>query len=433
MQTPRSQGEQTLTDYHNKLSHLAAEDIETLYQRYLAGEPIATLLVEYAVDVPASGLIRAFPPVPCTDLNCPWCERPLHTRRRGKSQPARSVNEAFCLTCEHRYYFPAYNRLQRYCICAPCSQERDHARHDQQTRLREQILAHWAVGSESMVPYATLGIGSKLTLMAIIEARGSVWSDRIEPVEPGHCALLLSPSDTMDATLFETARLQNLLLIDPHSPLEAFVPNPAVPRLGRVHWICNITLDGQQRATFTELYRHLHRDLSCGPRPEWHRELTQLIRSLAVEEIYGQLERRCAERGLAFRARERSQAVAESLLEHLSVCHIWDLANTALRSTLQFAEHCNVNSAYVVSTLPGKLNHLGHRAIGEHWPPRGSRQAAGTQRSVYSRLLHGLLLGNPDGGLEYPLKRYAQTLPCAADTSRAGPSALVPCPRSGTA
>ena len=158
----------------------------------------------------------------------------------------------------------------------------------------------------------------------------------------------------------------------------------------------------------------MHQELTRGPRPEWHADLTHALRRLAVEEVYGYLERRCAEHGLTFHARERGQAVAEVLVEKLPVCHIWDLTNAALRDVQQFADHCNVDSRHAVGTLPGKLWNLGRRAISEQWPARGSRHGASTPRSVYSTLLHGLLLGHADGGLERRLSEYLDALPAPA-------------------
>ncbi len=417
-----------MADYEDKLSHLSAEQIETLYQRYLANEPVAVLLTDYRIEVRSSGLIKAFPPVPCADLACPWCEQPLYTRRRGKSQAPRSINEAFCLACPHRYYFPAFNRLQRFCICPPCSARRHHARHNEETWLRGQILDYWSLEPAPLVPYSTLGIASKLTLMALIEARGNARSDRLEPLEAGQVGLPLSPSQTMDTAMLDAMRQQMLLLIDPDSPIEAFKPNPALPRLDRVHWVSNLTLDGKLRASLTEVYRRVHQELTRGPQPEWHADLTQALRRLAVEEVYGYLERRCAENGLTFHARERGQAVAEVLVEKLPVCHIWDLTNAALRDVQQFADHCNVDSRHAVGTLPGKLWNLGRRAISEQWPARGSRQGASAPRSVYSTLLHGLLLGHADGGLERRLSEYLDALP---DPTAQAPHAVLQCPECG--
>ncbi|WP_050577227.1 hypothetical protein [Pseudomonas cremoricolorata] len=400
-----------MTDYQEKLGHLSAEQIEALYQEYLTGARIAPLLERYAVVLRPNSLIKAFPPKACDDLQCPWCLQPLHIRRRGKAEPEHSINEAFCLSCPHRHYFPAYNRLQRYCICAPCAASRVEARQHQESELRGEIDAYWGLQGQPAIPYERLGLAQKLALMAIIEARGSARSDRIEAVEPSACGPRLSPSQSMDGALFDDLRQQQLLLLDPDSDLEAFSLNPAMPRLERVRWIGNITLDGQRRARLTEVYQRLHQELARGPAPQWQRELSTLVRRLAVEEVLGHLEQRCSEHGLSLRGVERSRELAAQLLQRLPVCSVWYLANSALRSAVQFAERCNVNTQHAAQTLPGKLWALGQRAIDEQWPLEASRHSASAPRSAYSRVLHGLLLGHHDGGVERPLSDYLNALP----------------------
>lgn len=414
-----------MSDYQGKLSHLSAEQIETLYQRYSAGDRIATLLEHYAIDLRPSSLIKAFPPMQCADLSCPWCQGPLYTRRKGKSEPARNVAEAFCQSCSHRYYFPAYNRLQRYCICPPCAQRRAEERENQDVELRNTIAAFWALDAQPMVPFADLSFISQLNLMALIEARGDACIDRIRPADMSTGDLRLSPSQSMDAALFDEMRQCHLLLPDPDSDLEAFALNPAMPRLEKVRWVGNITFDGHRRASLTEVYRCIHQAFSRGPQAQWHAELSTAIRHLAVEEVYGYIEDRCSEHGLPFRARERGRDVIGELLKKLPVCSIWYLSNTALRSALQFAARCNVNKLHAANSIPGKLWALGQRAIDEQWPMRWSRHSSNTPRSVYSKILHGMLLGQHDGGLERRVAEYLQELPAQIDATRSAPDSAV--------
>ncbi|WP_049870530.1 hypothetical protein [Pseudomonas cremoricolorata] len=410
-----------MTDYQHKLGHLSAGQIETLYQEYLAGARIAPLLERYAVELRPNSLVKAFPPKACSDLQCPWCLQSLYIRRRGKTEPEHSVNEAFCLSCPHRHYFPAYNRLQRYCICAPCAASRAQAKQNHDDELRGEIDAYWGLQGQPLIPYERLSLAQKVALMAIVEARGSARSDRIEAVQANGTGLRLSPSQGMDARLFDELRQQHLLLLDPDSDLEAFSLNPAMPRLERVRWVCNVTLDDQRRARLTEVYQRLHQEFARGPQPQWQRELGALVRQLAVEEVLGHLEQRCSEHGLALRGVEHTREIAAQLLQRLPVCSVWYLANSALRSAVQFAERCNVNALHAAQTLPGKLGALGQRAIDEQWPLEASRHSANAARSAYSRVLHGLLLGQHDGGVERPLSDYLKALPEPLDSApRAG-------------
>ena len=44
------------------LDHLTSEEIETLMQRYYAGESVSKLTKEYGISVRSSGLYKLFPP-----------------------------------------------------------------------------------------------------------------------------------------------------------------------------------------------------------------------------------------------------------------------------------------------------------------------------------------------------------------------------------
>ena len=63
------------------LDHLTSEEIETLMQRYYAGESVSKLTKEYGISVRSSDLYKLFPPEVFPNYICEYCDEPLVINR----------------------------------------------------------------------------------------------------------------------------------------------------------------------------------------------------------------------------------------------------------------------------------------------------------------------------------------------------------------
>lgn len=407
-----------MSDFKSKLQHLSAEQIEALYNEYIGGERIALLLERYAIDIAPSSLIKAFPPVPCAELKCPYCEVSLYERRKSRSANSWNDNLAYCPNCAHRHYFPGRNKWQRECTCVPCQAARERARQAKAIEQRKRIHEHWSLAKRLPVPLHTLPITRQLQLLAMLEIRMDAQRDCIQAAEKNLSDARISPSSSMDSAILLALHEDQILLVDPDSPLDAFSDDPT-PKAwqNKVRWIANVSLDCPQRASVVPLYRALHKALSNGPQPQWHDELVAAIKQLCNEEVCAYIATRSAEHGLPFEARKKAAEVAAQLLEAHPVRHIWSLANTAVRGALSFIARAQVNKLHAANTIPGSMLSLSERAIRERWQFTLSSYDLHTPRSGFSQALFDVLLQQHDHGLCRKVSDYIAELPGNADSN----------------
>jgi hypothetical protein len=405
-----------LSDFKTRLAHLSAEQIEALYSEYIGGEKIALLLERYAIDIAPSSLIKAFPPVPCAELQCPYCEVHLYERRKSRSAYSWNDNLAYCPNCAHRHYFPGRNQWQRECACPPCLAARERARQAKAIEQRRRIKEHWSLAKRLPVPLRTLSITRQLQLLAVLEIRMDTQRSCILAADKNTGDGCISPSSNMDSSILLALHEDQILLVDPDSPLDAFSDDPT-PKAwqNKVRWIANISLDDPQRVGVGPLYRALHKALSAGPQPQWHDEIVAAIKLLCNEEVCAYIATRCAEHGLPFEARKKATEVAAQLLDKHPVRHIWSLANTAVRGALSFVARAQVNKRHAANTIPASMLSLSERAIREEWQFTVPSYDTHAPRSGFSQALFDVLLQQHDHGLCRKVSDYIAELPGNAD------------------
>lgn len=403
---------QVLSDFQTKLQHLSAEQIEALYSDYVSGEKIATLLERYAIDIAPSSLIKAFPPVPCQGLQCPYCAVSLYERRKSRSAYSWNDNQAYCPQCTHRHYFPGRNQWQRDCTCPPCLAVRERARQARASEQRKRIDEHWSLAKHQPVPLHTLPVTRQLQLLAMLQVRMDGQKGCVHAAERSTADMRVSPSLGMDSALLLALHEDQILLVDPSSPLDAFSNDPT-PKAwqNKVSWIANVSLDGEHRAGIGSLYRALRLTLANGPQARWRSEIAAAIERLNKEEVCAYIATRSAEHGLPFEVRKKAAEVAEQLLEMHPVRHIWSLTNTAVRGALAYVARARVSKQHAANTIPGRMLSMSERAISEHWQFNVSSHDAYPPLSAMRWALFEVLLQQEDHGLGQKLSDYLAQLP----------------------
>lgn len=401
-----------MSDFEAKLQHLTAEQIEMLYSEYISGEKIALLIERYAIDVAPSSLIKAFPPVPCAALACPYCQVNLFERRKSRTTHRWNESMAFCKTCAHRHYFPGRSRWRRYCTCQPCVSVREQAKQTQAVDQRKRIEAHWSLAKRRPLALHRLSFTRKLQLLAMLEVRMDAQHDYLAPAEQLNHDARVSPSSAMDAAILQALHDESILLVDPDSPLDAFSDDPT-PKAWRdkVRWVANITQDGQQRTSLAPLYRVLHKELSGGPLPQWRAQVIAMIEAVSIEEVCAYIAARCADHGLPFEARKKAAQVATQLLQAHPVRHICSLANSAVRGALSYIARAHVTKLHASNTIPASMLSLGERALRQQWQFDPSGYDTHPPRSSLSQLLFDVVLQQDDHGLERKIEDYIARLP----------------------
>ena len=93
------------------LDHLTSEEIETLMQRYYAGESVSKLTKEYGISVCSSNLYKLFPPEVFPNYICEYCDEPLVINRPSKTMKnlPKYERDLYCPVCGHKPFQTHYS------------------------------------------------------------------------------------------------------------------------------------------------------------------------------------------------------------------------------------------------------------------------------------------------------------------------------------
>ena len=167
------------------LSHLTAKEIETLMQRYYAGESVSKLISEYGISVHSSELYKLFPPEVFPNYICEYCGEPLVINRPSKTTKnlPKYERDLYCPICGHKPF-------QTHCNCQNCQEEK---RNLQMKRLH-QIEEAYSKPREP-VDFSTLSFENKVFLGTI--CRGLLEENLYEIVPLLDSEVILKPTDML--------------------------------------------------------------------------------------------------------------------------------------------------------------------------------------------------------------------------------------------
>ena len=119
------------------LDHLTSEEIETLMQRYYAGESVSKLTKEYGISVRSSDLYKLFPPEAFANYICEYCDEPLVINRPSKTMKnlPKYERDLYCPVCGHKPF-------QTYCNCQNCQEEEKIFKWSGCNKLKKYIPSH---------------------------------------------------------------------------------------------------------------------------------------------------------------------------------------------------------------------------------------------------------------------------------------------------
>lgn len=381
-----------------EVKHLSEEQIEQLYQRYLAGEKTSDLIAEYKIPVAVRSLLTVLPPLLDKQLKCPYCNLPMWAKRYAKGTPA-SLRPAFkCVRCEHRSVPVGQYRRHSHCTCTACYQVRQQEVAAQAERDREQLLKRYSPGGPP-VAYASLGFVQKLALLALLEGF-KPGNDSIAPLEGANRNESLAPSAATAEELLKNLYEAGVLRVDADSDIQAFDPGAdyRIRRFCAVRSLPNVALDAGMRCPCDELYGALYQELSGVVPANWKSELYALMFSLAREESLSYIRVLAEEVDLVFSAASRGEAVIAQLLQDFAVSEIYYFAKLAVKNAAHFFATGNSKGrTHASNTIPGYILSTAQHALAEGWR-RPSYRDSRVTKSALHRLLYDVVLKDSSAG-----------------------------------
>ena len=381
-----------------EVKHLSEQEIEVLYQRYLAGEKTSDLMTEYKIPVAVRSLLKVLPPLLSKELKCPYCDLPMWVKRHARGTPESLRSPFQCVRCEHRIYPQGPYGRHMACSCTTCYKVRQQAMAAQVQRDRDELMGQYGARSEP-VAYTSLGFVQKLTLLAVLEG-GKPGADSIAPLDAFTRSESLAPSEAISEDLLKKFHETGVLRVDPESDIHAFerAAGCRIRNYLAVRWQPNVALEAGQCSTRDALYRALYKDLSGSVQLAWKSELYSLMFNLAREESLAYIRVLAGEVNFVFGAENRAESVVGQLLQDFSVSQIYYFARVAVKNAAHFYATGNSKGRnHASNTIPGNMLSTAQNALADNWRKSAYRDPRVPQSALH-RLLYDVVLKDNGAG-----------------------------------
>lgn len=383
-----------------KLAHLSPEEIERLYERYINGEKSEYLVILYGIDVKPRYLYAIFPPVRLEYITCPKCNIPMYAKRRSKSQVGDHAPSIKCETCEHREFDPKDPLIQK-CYCSHCKKSRLKADKANERTTRKNIRYSQGSGRHFTLAYDRVSILHKIVLLSWGRLQGFPLDHKphlLLPLEKGACKTRLVPTDDLAQELVTGLR-DSHVIIAPDTPIALFSQggNHSEESVGNSRWQVNISLEGNARATLSEILEAIAEEFSHGIKPAWKSSIEDLIFRLATETVMQHILIWSEKYSVRFAALPSTREVVGELLSNFSVAEILYFANLAVeKAHLLYVSGKIADKRHAGNTIPQKILSLGQRSLKGNWDRYAYSRDVSAPQSKMSEILYSEVFKNPE-------------------------------------
>ena len=397
-----------------EIKHLSSDEIKELYQKYLAGEKNAVLIKEYEIDINPNKLIKILPPQRLDNTLCPYCDTPMFKRCRSKSAYSGDMPPAECYECNHQIFDEVSGYRQRYCECEECVNIRKQEKIEAEKKKREKIREIYDVKNIDPIEYSELTFFHKLVLLTLFRTQTEEDFDHIISLDDPSRNKLLSPTKEMDLECLKELFNCDAVIIDPDSRVEAFIEDQDFKSfyINRTRWIPNITFDGINRASLSEVYKEIYQELKDGIQAQWEEEIFKTLFRIAQEEVLQYIHVIADELNVNFTAENKTREVVNQLLKNFSVSEIYYFVKKSVESAhIYYSKGRANNKKHAANTIPNKILSLGERAIDGGWNVYKYSRDRRAPRSYISQVFYGFFLQDEDAGFhKAPGKHWEQEL-----------------------
>lgn len=357
--TPQEEDEQPLIDALNTLDKAA---YAALVAEYYQGVDCQLLVEKYQLPPVPSNFPQSPPWGWTLDVKCKHCDKQLRIDRIGQTQALSGEFQALakCKQCGHEAQFDCtievvnqhavlHRSLARNqsCQCHGCTT-------DPRTLINEKYVA-----PQTMVGPDQLGLRAMIGLLGLLWARTN--SEAIDP------NLIFPESDSQVPLMYgegqwdlmrTTSRGGAIYVDGCASPGTAFKKGDIhTYYLDRVAWRTNITLDGQDRASFPDLIYRFSALFGRGYwQDSWTDDLLPLWKDMAVGECLEYAKFKADFYNLPMPSEDKLREILLSLLDTYSVSDCWYFISTAFMSAAAFYQSQKAKSKqHAANTVPSKI------------------------------------------------------------------------------
>ena len=383
-----------------RLKHLSHAEIETLINRYYAGEKVKELIEEYKINISPSALYTIFPPQ-ISDKTCPNCGLQMLIKRKSESASPywlNAINE-YCGRCDHKN--------NSYCNCEYCNKKRQEYALEQEKERnriiqlkRELIQEEYDIGKYESVDIQKLSFTQKVYLGSLL--RLALNEDMIIINPLGTIERNLAPTADFSSEIIIELADNKIIVVNPQSPIDAFVAEPEGSEFPKVYYIYKVSY-------FLNLNIHgsYHEEVSNLINPKELNEKDKdeallLWKRIALEECLEYFSYQMNKVGFSFNPGDKTITVFEDLLEHFSVSQIYGIIYRSIANATKWYQELRVSKKHAANSVIGSCQRYGERAVIGKWELNKYNRITDCPQSMISEFFLNRVIEIGDLGFHMP-------------------------------
>lgn len=359
--------------YDGELKSFSKSQIISIMDDYYNSDlSVVKIMSKYSIDKSLRNLSREFPQI-FLEEKCPYDGSRLVERMPSRS--GYSMHSPYCPICGHK--------LEGDCDCEGCQEKRQRI----QEEKRAAIISTYTTNVDK-VKYEDLSVTSKIFLSALLHAglddgATKVLGERVAENK-------LSPTEDFDQIILEQLLSENVILVDPMSPLTAFSMEnfPNEYYVTEVNYLLNIETGSKGLSYLeypdrTEIIQHKE-------------ECLGLWKQIALYECLEYLVNQMKEARFHFNPQAKTKLVMNHLIEEYPIGQIWNLIYGSVNAAAAWYQRSNVPRKRAANSVITILNNRGDRAKAENWKLKPYRRSYDSKLSQLSMVFFdGILqIGN---------------------------------------
>lgn len=372
---------QTTEVIADPLGHLSAEQVESIYQRYLEGEKVRDLFTEFSIKTNVNSLLPLLPHLERKDLTCPHCASHATQKRAARSNTA---NKPVCTGCDH--IFPICR--DDTCGCSAC--------------VNEYLGQLNGNGIHCRVPYEGLTLREKIILLAALTMAGPTDVACLSFVQLQRWHRRLAPTSEYQNKCISELFSRHIILVSSETSIDALDFYRQYERYDFLSWNPNVSDDsGGLALDVQSLQMLIAYDLQKN-KAELEPVLKALTYEVAEEELMEYLSYRVENASVVFKAERATREVLRPLLASSSVSNIFSIIWKAVKQAdKSFEKGVFKGATHAGNWIPSAIVR-----IAEEEKQYEYDRLKGSKICQISEVIYSLILDDPDGSFKIPLPRY---------------------------
>lgn len=365
------------------LDHLSAEQVESIYQRYLQGEKVSDLFTAYEIKTNTNSLLPLLPNVERNDLLCPYCTAPATQKRAARNRPS---NRPLCTQCDHA--FPIYR--EDVCGCIGCKGEYLSQLNGEGVHAR--VAYYHLTLREKILLLAALTMASSSELTCFSCAMQKSWHSRLAPTA--------QYQDQCISALFS----RRIIIVSSYTSADALALFREHERYDFLWWTPNVSATEADEIALDipSLRTLIAHDLLLN-RAGLSSVLIELMYELAEEELIEYVYHRVERSAVKFNAERATRLVLRPLLASGSVSNLFSFIWKAVKQAERSLERgvFKGGSVHAGNWIPTAIV-----GVAEEEKQDEYERLKGTKICQISEVIYSFILDDPDGSFKIPLPRY---------------------------